>query len=134
MMYNPVAQIVTKAGPVLVASLILLLQCLAGLSSQADLVSAQYSSNTQYLANTDHRVFPPASLMRQAHQKHSAPAMSCCDDGLQPITLADVQLIPLLLLFVLLLRFDLLRVSGRIIPTLFSPNRRLHRLYCCWLN
>lgn len=133
MMYNPVAQIVTKASPVLVASLMLLLQCLAGLSSQADLAKPQYLVDTQDLANTDH-LSPQVSLMRQAHQKHSAPAMSCCDDGLQPITLADVQLIPLLLLFVLLLRFDLLRVSGRIIPTLFSPNRRLHRLYCCWLN
>lgn len=122
------------------AVLALLVQCLGMLTEIANKSSVTFSGSS-----------PESSVVFSAHgpepegRHHqleyaggtfdqSSPVMSCCDDESQPITLAELQLLPLI--FLLGLFAVVLRITRNIKPKspFLSPRIRLHKLHCCWLN
>ena len=129
---------------VLLAAAALLVQCFGGLSVsglsadgnqslflQSDHGTEYQLSNSFEVAANTHTLMafsPGESSMAEM------PVMSCCEDESQPITLAELQLLPLIFLVGLIaVVFSISRNSKPKAPFL-SPRIRLHKLHCCWLN
>lgn len=123
---------------VILAAVALLVQCFGSLS--ASMVSVADKQRLEFndgfhgeIAAVHSNATVGSNLSVRGMPAHEIPAMSCCEDESQPITLAEWQLLPLIFLLVL--------IAAVISPTRtlkpqapFLSPRRLHKLHCCWLN
>lgn len=129
---------------VLLAAAALLVQCFGGLSastvSVADKQGLHFNdafhgeiSVVHSQASLESSAATDSDLSVRGLPTHEMPAMSCCEDESQPITLAELQLLPLI--FLLGLIAVVISITRTLKPQApFLSPRRLHKLHCCWLN
>lgn len=123
---------------VLLAAAALLVQCFGGLS--ASTVSVADNQGLQFNDAFHSTVAANSSIVASNNNPsvkempaQDMPAMSCCEDESQPITLAELQLLPLI--FLLGLIAVVISITRTLKPQApFLSPRRLHKLHCCWLN
>lgn len=127
---------------VLLAAAALLVQCFGGLSVSGLSAVGNQSLFLQSDHGTEYQLSNSFEVAANTHTSMTfstgesmaeMPVMSCCEDESQPITLAELQLLPLIFLV------GLIAVVISITRTLkpqapFLSPRRLHKLHCCWLN
>ena len=124
--------------PAVFAVAALLLQCLAMLSApavygvSASDVAAHHAGDRIYSAGPAETGHGYNGAL--ADTSPGYPAMSCCDDEQQPVTLAELQLLPLIFSVLLFAVFAVTARSGKPGTRLLSPRVRLHKLHCCWLH
>ena len=123
---------------VLLAAAALLVQCFGGLS--ASTVSGADKQELHFndafhgeIAAVHSSATVDSNLSFRGMPANEMPAMSCCEDESQPITLAELQLLPLI--FLLGLIAAVISITRTLKPQApFLSPRRLHKLHCCWLN
>ena len=123
---------------VLLAAVALLVQCFSGLS--ASTVSVDDKQGLHFndafhgeIAAVHSNATVGSNLSVRGMSANEMPAMSCCEDESQPITLAELQLLPLI--FLLGLIAAVISITRTLKPQApFLSPRRLHKLHCCWLN
>ncbi len=135
---------------VLLAAVALLVQCFGGLSASTvsvidkqglhfndafhgELAVVHSQASLDHSASLESSAAADSDLSVRGMSDNEMPAMSCCEDESQPITLAELQLLPLI--FLLGLIAVVISITRTLKPQApFLSPRRLHKLHCCWLN